>query len=82
MFGIINLTVSLDYARLIVKLWWFQGAATTCYVALHPQVKGKTGLYFVDSHLAETNVQANDSELARKLWDFSLSLVNYCPHTS
>ena len=82
MFGIINLTVSLDYARLIVKLWWFQGAATTCYVALHPQVKGKTGLYFADSDVAETSVQAKDSELARKPWDFSSSLVNDCRHTS
>ncbi|KAL7183764.1 hypothetical protein ACSBR2_026025 [Camellia fascicularis] len=25
-----------------------QGAATTCYVALHPQVKGMTGKYFAD----------------------------------
>ncbi|XVF09905.1 hypothetical protein REPUB_Repub07fG0137200 [Reevesia pubescens] len=59
-----------------------QGAATTCYVALHPQVKGKTGLYFADSNVAETSVQANDSELARKLWDFSSSLVNNRPLTS
>ncbi|XWS37861.1 hypothetical protein CRYUN_Cryun19dG0081700 [Craigia yunnanensis] len=58
-----------------------QGAATTCYVALHPQVKGKTGLYFADSNVAETSVQAKDCELARKLWDFSLSLVNDWPHT-
>ncbi|EOY23246.1 NAD(P)-binding Rossmann-fold superfamily protein [Theobroma cacao] len=58
-----------------------QGAATTCYVALHPQVKGRTGLYFADCNVAETSVQANDSELAWKLWDFSLSLVNKRPHT-
>ncbi|KAG5234576.1 short-chain dehydrogenase Tic32 family protein [Salix suchowensis] len=36
-----------------------QGAATTCYVALHP----------------EASLQANDAELAKKLWDFSLDLV-------
>ncbi|OMO71782.1 Short-chain dehydrogenase/reductase SDR [Corchorus olitorius] len=59
-----------------------QGAATTCYVALHPQVKGKTGLYFADSNEAETSVQAKDGELARKLWDFSLNLINKRPHSS
>ncbi|GMI76484.1 hypothetical protein like AT4G23420 [Hibiscus trionum] len=59
-----------------------QGAATTCYVALHPQVKGKTGLYFADCNVAETSLQAHDSELARKLWDFSFSLINDRPHTS
>ncbi|KAA8539935.1 hypothetical protein F0562_026627 [Nyssa sinensis] len=59
-----------------------QGAATTCYVALHPQVKGMSGKYFADCNLAEAISQANDTELAKKLWDFSLSLVNQCTHTS
>ncbi|KAG8659166.1 short-chain dehydrogenase TIC 32, chloroplastic isoform X2 [Manihot esculenta] len=53
-----------------------QGAATTCYVALHPQVKGITGEYFMDSNLASPNSQAKDAELAKKLWDFSLGLTN------
>lgn len=53
-----------------------QGAATTCYVALHPQVKGKTGLYFNDSNIAQPSPHAVDTELARKLWDFSLDLIN------
>ncbi|KAK8478588.1 hypothetical protein V6N13_073755 [Hibiscus sabdariffa] len=59
-----------------------QGAATTCYVALHPDVKGKSGLYFSDSNVAQTSLQANDTELARKLWDFTFCLINNCPHTS
>ncbi|KAE8710748.1 Short-chain dehydrogenase TIC 32 [Hibiscus syriacus] len=59
-----------------------QGAAATCYVSLHPQVKGKSGLYFADCNVAETSSQANDNELATKLWDFTFSLVNSCPHTS
>ncbi|GAY41118.1 hypothetical protein CUMW_057000 [Citrus unshiu] len=54
----------------------FLGAATTCYVALHPQVKGKTGLYFNDSNIAQPSPHAVDTELARKLWDFSLDLIN------
>ncbi|KAJ7969916.1 short-chain dehydrogenase TIC 32, chloroplastic-like [Quillaja saponaria] len=53
-----------------------QGAATTCYVALHPQVRGMSGRYFADSNTAEPNSQANDPEMARKLWDYSLNLVN------
>ncbi|KAI3812934.1 hypothetical protein L1987_17647 [Smallanthus sonchifolius] len=52
-----------------------QGAATTCYVALHPQVKGISGEYFSDSNKAKPSSVARDSELAKKLWDFSLSMV-------
>lgn len=52
-----------------------QGAATTCYVALHPGVKGVTGQYFVDSNIAKACPQARDGELAKKLWDFSLSML-------
>ncbi|KAK9293248.1 hypothetical protein L1049_021239 [Liquidambar formosana] len=52
-----------------------QGAATTCYVALHPQVKGTSGEYFSDSNLAKASSQAGDVELAKKLWDFSMKLV-------
>ncbi|XP_058181955.1 short-chain dehydrogenase TIC 32, chloroplastic-like [Rhododendron vialii] len=59
-----------------------QGAATTCYVALHPQVKGMSGKYFADCKLAEASSQANDTELAKKLWDFSLRLINQCAHAS
>ncbi|KAF3432960.1 hypothetical protein FNV43_RR24062 [Rhamnella rubrinervis] len=55
-----------------------QGAATTCYVALHPQVKGVSGHYFADSNIAEASTRANDAKLARKLWDFSLDLINSC----
>ncbi|PSS32379.1 Short-chain dehydrogenase TIC 32 like [Actinidia chinensis var. chinensis] len=59
-----------------------QGAATTCYVALHPQVKGMSGKYFADCNIAEASSQADDTELAKKLWDFSLGLVNQCAQTS
>ncbi|KAI8569600.1 hypothetical protein RHMOL_Rhmol02G0290400 [Rhododendron molle] len=53
-----------------------QGAATTCYVALHPQVKGVSGEYFSDSNLGKPITLAKDEELAKKLWDFSLSLTD------
>ncbi|XP_074556324.1 short-chain dehydrogenase TIC 32, chloroplastic-like [Curcuma longa] len=53
-----------------------QGAATTCYVALHPQVKGVSGRYFCDSNLGESNSKAKDMDLAKKLWDFSVGLIS------
>ncbi|KAK7357311.1 hypothetical protein VNO80_16595 [Phaseolus coccineus] len=52
-----------------------QGAATTCYVALHPQVKGISGNYFSDSNVAKPTSQGTDADLAKKLWDFSLNLT-------
>ncbi|XP_038875177.1 short-chain dehydrogenase TIC 32, chloroplastic-like [Benincasa hispida] len=52
-----------------------QGAATTCYVALHPQIKGISGHYFADSNIAKASSQAHDSELAKKLWDFTQKLM-------
>ncbi|XP_043695294.1 short-chain dehydrogenase TIC 32, chloroplastic-like isoform X1 [Telopea speciosissima] len=52
-----------------------QGAATTCYVALHPQVKGVGGEYFSDSNIANPTSLAKDTELAKKLWEFSMSLI-------
>ncbi|OWM79549.1 hypothetical protein CDL15_Pgr022961 [Punica granatum] len=52
-----------------------QGAATTCYVALNPQVKGVSGEYFSDSNLSKASSKATDTELAKKLWDFSMNLV-------
>ncbi|KAL5744654.1 hypothetical protein ACOSQ2_027770 [Xanthoceras sorbifolium] len=58
-----------------------QGAATTCYAALHPQVNGMSSLYFADSNLAQASSQAVNTQLARKLWDFSLDLINRCSDT-
>ncbi|KEH43689.1 putative very-long-chain 3-oxoacyl-CoA reductase [Medicago truncatula] len=52
-----------------------QGAATTCYVALHPQVKGVSGEYFSDNNVAKRESQGRDADLAKKLWDFSMNLI-------
>ncbi|XP_022000313.1 short-chain dehydrogenase TIC 32, chloroplastic isoform X3 [Helianthus annuus] len=53
-----------------------QGAATTCYLALNPQVKGVTGEYFVDSNFAKPSLRAKDQELAKELWEFSMGLTS------
>ncbi|KAK6936824.1 Short-chain dehydrogenase/reductase SDR [Dillenia turbinata] len=52
-----------------------EGAATTCYVALHPQVKGISGEYFSDCCLGKASSQGQDVDLAKKLWDFSMNLI-------
>ncbi|KAM7256647.1 hypothetical protein ACFE04_012388 [Oxalis oulophora] len=72
--GIIN-TVTNMVGKYVLKSIP-QGAATTCYVALHPQVKGISGTYFLDSNVANPTNHAKDAELAKKLWDFSLDLTN------
>ncbi|KAL6906442.1 hypothetical protein ACP4OV_004043 [Aristida adscensionis] len=53
-----------------------QGAATTCYVAMHPQVKGISGKYFTNCNIASPSSQASDAELAKKLWQFSLQTTS------
>ncbi|XP_027358935.1 short-chain dehydrogenase TIC 32, chloroplastic-like isoform X2 [Abrus precatorius] len=52
-----------------------QGAATTCYVALHPEVSRISGGYFVDSNLGKAYSQGTDIDLAKKLWNFSMDLI-------
>ncbi|KAK4350864.1 hypothetical protein RND71_030177 [Anisodus tanguticus] len=52
-----------------------QGASTTCYLALNPQVKGVSGEYFLDNNLATPSTMAKDMDLAKRLWDFSMDLV-------
>ncbi|KAJ4831901.1 Short-chain dehydrogenase TIC 32, chloroplastic [Turnera subulata] len=67
--------IATTLGRLVLKNVQ-QGAATTCYVALHPQVQGVSGEYFSDSNIAKASAQAHDEQLAKKLWDFSLGLTN------
>ncbi|XP_027100939.1 short-chain dehydrogenase TIC 32, chloroplastic [Coffea arabica] len=52
-----------------------QGASTTCYAALHPQVKGISGAYFRNNNIAKASSKAMDADLASRLWEFSLNLV-------
>ncbi|GAB2295746.1 Short-chain dehydrogenase TIC 32 B, chloroplastic [Dionaea muscipula] len=64
--------------QVFTRLLWKnipQGAATTCYVALHPSLKGETGNYYVDCNLFEPSLLARDETLAKQLWDFSNKLI-------
>ncbi|MED6135831.1 Short-chain dehydrogenase TIC 32, chloroplastic [Stylosanthes scabra] len=72
--------VMTKLARFVVKNVE-QGAATTCYVALHPQVSGISGEYFADSNLAKASSQGRDIDLAKKLWDLSMNLTEQNTHS-
>jgi WW domain-containing oxidoreductase len=48
-----------------------QGAATSCYVASHPDAAAANGEYFVDCNVAVPSHYGRDPELAAKLWDVS-----------
>ncbi|CAH9090070.1 unnamed protein product [Cuscuta epithymum] len=72
---------SVLFTRVMKLFTWMlwknvhQGAATTCYVALHPALKDVTGKYFLDCNEYEPSEFAKDEALGRKLWDFSDKLV-------
>ncbi|MCL7033705.1 hypothetical protein MKW94_030925, partial [Papaver nudicaule] len=66
--------LSFTIGRLVLKNVQ-QGASTTCYAALHPNVKGVSGEYFMDNNISTPSSQALDTELAKKLWDFTMNLI-------
>lgn len=45
-----------------------QGAATSVYAATAPELSGQSGAYLEDCHVAQPSSQAQDVELAQKLW--------------
>ncbi|MFO0757519.1 MAG: SDR family oxidoreductase [Byssovorax sp.] len=48
-----------------------QGAATQCYVAVHPGAAGISGEYFADCNVARASRYAQDEALADRLWAVS-----------
>lgn len=52
-----------------------QGAATEVYVATSPTLAGVSGEYFADCNVAVPRADANDPELAKKLWEVSEKIV-------
>ncbi|KAJ4751833.1 NAD(P)-binding Rossmann-fold superfamily protein [Rhynchospora pubera] len=53
-----------------------QGAAITCYLALHPKVKDVSGKYFKNSNETLPTKYARDTDLENHLWNISQSLVD------
>lgn len=56
-----------------------EGAATQCYVAVHPAVAGVTGQFFADCNVAQPRRLAESTELARKLWEKTEEIVARLP---
>ncbi len=52
------------------------GAKTSVYLACSPDVEGKTGLYWKDSHEGTPTSAARDDETAARLWTLSQKLVS------
>lgn len=52
-----------------------QGAATQCFVAVHPAVAGLNGRYFADCREARPSAHGRDDALARRLWEVTEALV-------
>lgn len=52
-----------------------QGAATQTYVAVHPDAKGKNGMYFADCNPAKPSAHGRDAGLAKALWEKSEEIV-------
>jgi NAD(P)-dependent dehydrogenase (short-subunit alcohol dehydrogenase family) len=48
-----------------------QGASTTVYAALAPELADKSGAYLADCAIAETNADGSDLELAEQVWALS-----------
>jgi len=48
-----------------------EGAATQCYLAVHPSVEGVSGEYFADSNVSKSSSKGRDDALAEKLWKVS-----------
>ena len=53
-----------------------QGAATQCYVSVHPDIEGISGNYFSDCNLEQPSTHARDKVMAKRLWDVSENIVS------
>lgn len=63
---------------IMYKLWaknTYEGAQTTIYLAVSPEVNNVTGEYFIDCKKVTSSDTSNDVDLAKKLWLVSENLV-------
>ncbi|KAJ7517709.1 hypothetical protein O6H91_21G036700 [Diphasiastrum complanatum] len=84
--GAINTNILRDWNATFISVFFFmvslvfktvsQGAATTCYLAAHPTVKGVSGKYFQDCNEHECSSYANDMKLAADLWAYSEGITS------
>lgn len=82
--GVINTNLTRHMNAVLTTIFGFfesltlksveQGAATQCYVAVHPDVKA-SGAYFADCNRTKTSRHGQDMELAKRLWEESERIV-------
>ena len=74
-----HLGVSMRVAFSVIEPLLFksvaQGAATPCYVAVHPTTASISGEYFVDCNIAQPSNSASDATLANKLWEKTEKII-------
>lgn len=64
----------MPYISKFFKTQW-EGAQTSIYLAVSPEVEGVSGKYFADCHEANVTRLAVDRDIARKLWEVSEKMV-------
>jgi WW domain-containing oxidoreductase len=52
-----------------------EGAATSCYLAAHPDLAGKTGGFYADCQPAVPNPLADDADFRERLWTTSEAIL-------
>jgi len=67
--------VALSIGAPLVLKSMGEGAATQCYLAVHPSVDGVTGKYFADCNEATPSLHGRDEAMAAKLWEVSEEIV-------
>lgn len=67
--------VAMDLAGPIVLKSIPEGAATQCFVATHPSLRGVSGEYFADCNVSPSTRLSRDPALAARLWEVSERLV-------
>ncbi|HRQ38267.1 MAG TPA: SDR family oxidoreductase [Chloroflexota bacterium] len=78
--GVVDTNLGRDYSGLPRSvsrggLSWAEGARTSLYLAISPDVARVTGRYFRDEREARPSATAQDETLARRLWDVSANLA-------
>lgn len=56
-----------------------EGAQTSLYLCLSPDVAGVTGKYFADCRMVEPSKIAQDMNMAKTLWELTEEAVNLKP---
>ncbi|MEM7016745.1 MAG: SDR family oxidoreductase [Pseudomonadota bacterium] len=79
--GVINTNLGRHMNKVLasvfaVTIFWMmksvgQGAATTCYVAAHPDVESLSGKYFDNCQEGKMNPLGRSEDLAKRLWEYS-----------